>query len=142
VRDMEKIIYVVTRGSYSDYSIVAVFDDEALADEFVKHHNEDKSGWWDDAIIEAYECNPNESALREGMMNYSVRIWEDNEDDTEVNPTVDSTSQPEERKGARCRLVDMVVSAKNAEHAAKIGTEKRAVWLVYGVEAIGGKMAD
>ena len=36
---MSKLVYVVTEGSYSDYRVLAVFSDKALADDFASHYD-------------------------------------------------------------------------------------------------------
>lgn len=138
VREMSKTIYVVTSGSYSDYGILAVFDDRALADEFVKRRNEGPH--YEDAGIEEWELNPSGEALRKGMAHYAVWLkeWEAVDID-DIRVTSAELSKPTEYQWTRGKSVQMVVIAKDVEHAAKIGTEKRMIWMTQGIEAIGGE---
>ena len=46
-------IYIVTRGEYSDYSIVAVFDNKVAADNYAHNTRDD----YDRARVEEYEMN-------------------------------------------------------------------------------------
>ena len=48
-------IYVITRGAYSDYSILGVCTDEAKAEEIVKCYNYNRIGSYGAARIEEYE---------------------------------------------------------------------------------------
>jgi hypothetical protein len=51
---VSKKVYIVTQGSYSDYRIERVFDDKALANEYVRVHTE-HGGY--DYGIEEYDVN-------------------------------------------------------------------------------------
>lgn len=59
--------FVVTDGSYSDYQVHAVFDDEALACA------------WNDAYlggrVEVFELNPRARELRAGLRSHAVSLW-------------------------------------------------------------------
>lgn len=50
---MSDKVYIVTRGSYSDYRIVAVFANEEVANEFVKRN--ESNGWGDPPEVEEWE---------------------------------------------------------------------------------------
>lgn len=48
----EQTAYIVTKGSYSDYGIVAVFLDRSIAQAFVDSHNRTESPYYHAAIEE------------------------------------------------------------------------------------------
>jgi hypothetical protein len=48
-------IFIVTQGDYSDYHIVAVFDDQAIAEQWVELRNSTKPS--DSFVIETYSVN-------------------------------------------------------------------------------------
>lgn len=53
-------IYIITSGSYSDYSIDTVFLDKELAEEYVdKHNNCGDEYYHDDTVIEEYSIEEN-----------------------------------------------------------------------------------
>ena len=65
------IIYVITRGSYSDYSIEALFTDKAAAEAFVELGN--KSG----SLYNQYEIEEWEADKPQPVMAYAVRYSPD-----------------------------------------------------------------
>ncbi len=50
-------IYIVTAGTYSDYSILAVFTDEKAANEYITEYNKAEYKHRDDAVIEEWDTD-------------------------------------------------------------------------------------
>lgn len=67
-------IFVVTEGSYSDYSIIGVYDDEDLANDVATAN----TGGWNEARVETYTLNDvpvNAEVYRNtGKLRYAVYI--------------------------------------------------------------------
>ena len=60
------IIYVVTRGQYSDYSIEAIFSTQENAEAFLALGGRGESG------IEEWEVDPNIDGIRQGRQRWCV----------------------------------------------------------------------
>ncbi|MDP9354670.1 MAG: hypothetical protein M3R02_05200 [Chloroflexota bacterium] len=125
-------VSVVTAGSYSDYRILAVFDDDKLADAYVKAYNETYP--YDAADAERWHLNPMEKQIRAGRFLYSVSIDRDGENASatlvdEENlppssrwPVLESYrlyNGPTRSRGA------FIIEATDAQHAIKIANERR-----------------
>jgi len=113
-----KNIYIVTRGSYSDYGIVGVFDDKELAEQFIKKTNDD----YEPPQIEEYILNiPSEKfgyiyycrADSEGVVNNI--IGQNFISKSECLNKVENYKSSE---------YGIYVLAKNSEHARKIAADK------------------
>lgn len=63
----KKKVYVVTKGSYSDYRIVRVFSNPDLAEKFVKASEDDG---WETMRVETYDLDD------ETTLNLNELIWE------------------------------------------------------------------
>lgn len=66
-----KIIYIVTQGSYSDYHIVGVFEDKELAEEYAKQNKAD--------VEEHFVKTDTDLELPRGYLNYQVFMKENGE---------------------------------------------------------------
>ncbi len=120
---MSKEIYIVTAGDYSDYHILAVYDDREIADMAASQYNKGDS--WYQAEVEVWPLNPNNVALRDGWSHYFIRM------DREGGYTFDQAGRifddPEQHgfdvKG------NMYISGmfKSEEHAVKSANEKRLI---------------
>ncbi len=133
-------IYIVTSGDYSDYHIITVFTDEALAEQFVSEYNADRSHR--DASIEEYIANKLSRQLQgdvrtfslwmahDGTMDFGID-WEYEEDlMPRFRHTLDqSRYSREEHKGGSMRCV---VVARDREHAVKIANERRVQMIASG----------
>jgi len=62
----EKIVYAVSDGSYSDYGVIAIFEDEQKAEAFRKWH-----GY---ACVEKFPLNPELPEMRRGRNLYYVEM--------------------------------------------------------------------
>jgi hypothetical protein len=121
-----KTVYVVTRGDYSSYRIVGIYDDRALAKKYcaIKEEN-----GYDEPEISGYILNPMENELNSGLKQFWVSMDRDGNTDNVYMIT------PDPDEGARVYLnnkdgkVSMVcyVWARDEKHAVKIANEKRTV---------------
>lgn len=115
-----KTLYAVSRGEYSNYQVIAIFDDKTLAEKFrdsVSNPNE----------IEEYELNPYKTQLRKGFKCFRVVMQKDGSSETELEYFTDDDNrfdviqyrgEPEKQLRAR-------VWARDEQHAVKIVNEKR-----------------
>jgi hypothetical protein len=117
---MEKIIYAVSSGCYSDYRIDAIFDNKELAQKFIdtfdsREFNE----------IEEYDINPNEYELKNNYSVYFVRM-DRNGNSIEIEKR-DSTYDCFNDNCGYCVKGNMytTVWAKDEKHAIKITNERR-----------------
>ena len=68
-------LYAVNAGSYSDYRVVAIFDNRESAELFMKLNPVDRYDGYND--IEEYTLNPGEAEMRQGFSHYWVQMDED-----------------------------------------------------------------
>ena len=126
-------VYILTRGSYSDYSIVAVFSSLEKLNEF-KLAIPDA----DYNDTEEYDINPDDAQ----MVNSGLALWlvqmRHNGDVVSVRPrsrSYSSTSclvygcRPEAMEFS---MIEDVVWARDEQHAVKIVNEKRIVLIALG----------
>ena len=122
---MKKILYAVSSGKYSDYSVNAIFDDKSLAEKFIAMF----SGG--DYRIEEYELNPFLPVINSGKSPFSVIMRRDGT--IESCDKEDSIFMLDSGDIPYCfRDDDTVfyrVFAKDNEHAIKIVNEKRTQFL-------------
>lgn len=116
-------IYVVTKGSYSDYHIITATTDEEVANKIAKKF----SDGWDRASVEVYE----DAELYMKPVFY-VRF----EQNGDVHQIYNKSSNVyyyeninECNFGVDGKRVYAIVQADNEEHAIKIASEKRAEFL-------------
>lgn len=84
----ERRAFIVTEGSYSDYEVYAVFDDEVLATA------------WRDAYCRCgdvceFELNPRGGELRVGLRRWRVELWRDG--DVQLVQSRDFEGEPGDR---------------------------------------------
>ena len=124
-------IYVVTAGEYSDYHIVAVFDNEPMATAFLSEYGRD-------ATLEEYEANAGYDPIRQGRKRYSFHMYRNGDTgpllwECFADETYDTEFHLTPRIG---RLVGYAlhcaVWAKDRQHAAKIANERRAQLIASG----------
>jgi hypothetical protein len=118
-----KTIYVVTSGSYSDYGINAVFDDEQLAKDFIAMF---EKGNYIDMQIEEWKLNPEEENIRAKRKLYFLRM---NKEGIASDISIEGSSfsidyintiQFDNKKNLMVRCF-----ADDEKHAIKIANEKR-----------------
>lgn len=132
------IVYVITKGCYSDYHICGVTFDKDRAEKLVKFY----SDGYDDAEIEEYDTEAEDGALLERLTpvyqvdiapngEYTVSIWKyvDGQEGfktTFIFPNAHATGTESMR--FRARLL-----AKDAPHAAKIACDERAKRIAFSL---------
>lgn len=113
--------YVVTRGEYSDYHIVAVCADKADAEKIAERINRESYNEYDKCDIEEYEDG--KVLFNESLSAYFVNFEKGTvkKDDTEY-----AVRWPicEKKDGT---IYGMYVFAKDEDHAMKIASDKRAM---------------
>ena len=127
-----KKIYVVTAGCYSDYGIVAVFDDEALAEQLVQGVGEATG-----MTVETFDLNPGADALRQNLLPFLVQMKRDGSEATGKvgspdEPSFDLTDLEAYVKSRGDNYGDDVRGkcwARDEAHAIKIVNEKRLMAL-------------
>ena len=134
-------IYVVTEGTYSDYHIEAVFDDEALADELARLRNELQSA---DCQVEEYELNALADKIKQGLLLWRVVMLKNGDTDwvheaagyyPEILVSIPKLIGRRQTEA----MLYATVWAKDKEHAIKIANEKRAQIIALGLWKDGYK---
>ena len=121
----ERIIYAVSDGSYSDYGVIAIFEDEQKAEAFRKWHGYD--------YVEEFPLNPELPAMRPGWNLYQFSM--DRSGDTEHMQLLHEPASTEHKTeidyysnyiGSHLWCV---VVARDELHAVKIANEKRVQFI-------------
>lgn len=132
------LVYVVTKGCYSDYQICGVALDKDRAEKLVRFY----SDGYDDAQIEEYDTEAECNDVLERLVpvyqvdiapngQYSVSIWKyvdsQNGFDTQyIFPNAHANGPESMRFKAR-------ILAKDADHAAKIACDERAKRIAFSL---------
>ena len=125
----EKTIYLVSYGSYSDYSVCALFDSEELANKYIELQE-----YVSDYRIEEFTLNSFERRVRDGYRSYTVRMGKQGN-----TISIEMKDYQEEYagfiywrdlNGEAMLLVDTF--AKDEQHAVKIANEKRVQLIAAG----------
>lgn len=128
----QKKIYVVTSGSYSDYHIVAVYDNKELAE---KHKDLLRDG----NDVEEYVLNEDADLAQRGLKEFNVRMlrdgevemasqWDIGRGEEECNLEDDEQyywKNGEKIVTASYKVLRVKCFAKDKQHAIKIANEKR-----------------
>ncbi len=132
---MGKTLYAVSKGSYSDYRVVAIFDKKELAEKF-KPHVEDYND------IEEYELNPGIEAVQRDYLAFHVEMLRNGDVaktfETDFTYAIDSTPvlfpqwDSAGRKQTGKKVLRVITWARNEKHAVKITNEKRAMLIASG----------
>lgn len=129
-----KKVYIITDGDYSDYHIVAVFDDKKLANKFIKKFY---IGNYYEPRIEEHELNPLQELSKKGCNAYFINISQDGERLDFVSPEYASVSDfnryneppklyyPIVDYNENHKMFYMTIWAKDKAHAKKIAIDKR-----------------
>lgn len=137
----QQTAYVVTRGEYSDYSVVAVFTRREDAQAFVNRVREDAGGYCGhlNDHIEEYALDSGVAQIRAGLTPYDVLMERDS---GEVEHCYSTADEPHDGMHERViwgqrglpqlPALSCVVWATDKEHAIKIASERRAVLLAFG----------
>ena len=118
----EQHVYLVTRGDYSDYSVVAVFTEKKLAEKYIDSF---KKSQYSEFRIEVYTLNPHEEQLKKDYKPYIVRMAKNGYviqiDILESHYNLDN---PNIKFDVNNYMV-LYLFAKDKKHAIKIANEKR-----------------
>jgi hypothetical protein len=126
----ERKVYLVSRGSYSNYSIEAVFDSLELAELYTKTFP--GSGGYDcEPSIETYTLNPLVPEMRAGMALYELEMDRNGEVSylraaPDVDPAaVRYVARPYSGGKGLPQRFSVYVLATDEQHAVKIANERR-----------------
>lgn len=121
-----KTIYIVTSGSYSEYGINAVFDEENLAQKYCDTFNEGRDDY-DRLEIEEWDLNPFGDDLSKGRKPYFLRMKKDGlAYDIRKEDSAYGFSESGKKYGFSINN-DMYINvfADDEKHAIKIANEHR-----------------
>ena len=134
---MTPMVYVVTRGSYSDYTIIAVFSSQEKADKFLEDNPGVKR---DDGDVTEWSIDQEYVTVPPGMRYFQIEMLRDGtvkhiHDHTEKwsgdyhseKSAVYSPSLGEEHQH-----LYVCCFARDEQHAVKIANEKRAQSIANG----------
>ncbi len=120
-------VFLVTDGSYSDYRVVAVFDDEKLAVAFAEKG---------DMMVENYDLNPITFEDFSGRDSYDVSIKKNGDIHRVIKRTYcalpdmhfSNIGYEHDESGQRYTIFALSITcfATDEKHAIKIANEKRA----------------
>jgi len=137
----DNIVYVVTSGDYSDYCIGAVFTSKTMAENYIEAHSDEytyyrieeyKLDFVDDLMIKASQ----------GLFAYQIDM--DFGGNSEVERTDNSDFKhyinlenyvvisPNILINTKSRKLEIIVFAKDKQHAVKIANEKRVQLIADG----------
>jgi len=126
-----KIAYVVTQGSYSDYSIRGVFDNKELAEQFIAAFSEAQR--YDAMEIEEWGLNPFKVELGKGYKPYFVRMdREGNSSEARISGSAYEYEGELEYGFDVNKNMYNHCFAKGSEHAIKITNERRVQLIADG----------
>lgn len=123
-----KTIYAVSRGSYSDYGIVALFSTAADAALFIERHPDRWSEWND---IETYDLDSGVEKMRKGFSHFMVQMKRDGTiTNVQAYPTAIGTKPDTKFRESRGTVVDQPWFnwygwARDSVHAVKSANEHR-----------------
>lgn len=122
-------IWVVEKGSYSDYRVVGVYTSEENAKKVCDFLN--ASDPYDEATFAEWPLDPAVTELNQGLKQYLVHIKKDGEV-SHCEPW-DAVSSYLSGSVSRWKEVMIaIVWATDEKHAVKIANEKRAEWIALG----------
>ena len=125
-------IYVVTRGCYSDYHIVAIYDTREAAEAMCRVLNENE-GSYDSAGVEDFELNAGQDEIQAGLLPYFVRLNRSSGDVMELHRTDSDYRVFSADVGVDInKNIHTTVWASSPEAAAKIANERRRMYLAGG----------
>ena len=120
------IIYIVTCGDYSDYSIRGVFADKALAKRCVELGTDS----WGTPEIEEWEADKLDDP-HPGLLPYQVLMTREGAAEVERETSTCAAVRPWEPYG-NGKQVSFSIFAKDKAHAVKVAGERRAQLIASG----------
>lgn len=120
-------VFVVTSGTYSDYSIDSIFTTRELAQSFIDSFNSE----WNTMEIEEWDLDPNKNHINQKRKPYFLRINKNGDvSDLELSDNASGFKQdmPQAEISYTRDLEWMNIKcfARNKNHAVKIAGEIRA----------------
>jgi len=130
---MSETIYLVSAGSYSDYGVLALYDNHSDAHAFMTYWN--VHGHDEEARIETYPLNPYRERVKRNLPMWMVTMTRTGDSDVmQANPAEEKIQvmfEPSETYDKQRRL-RIFLAAKDEWHAAKIANERRAQLIANG----------
>lgn len=127
---MSELVYLVSRGNYSDYRVLAAFTERGVADQVVAKIIAEVGHSWEPPFVEERALNP--EVISNPLVSFRVNMEYDTGDKATVsaNNTEDSLDMNEAfgtwgRRGEK-KMCSTSCWAKDAGHAIKIANERRA----------------
>ena len=121
-------VYVVTRGSYSDYLIEAIYDNLEDAQWVSEQFNDANE-------VEIYTLNQNADLTRQGYRQWRVKIEKDGDANDAYDDVLLTQRQPievERFNHGKFIIINNII-AKDEEQAIKIAAEKWAIIMAAGL---------
>ncbi len=126
---MSEVIYLVSRGNYSDYRVLAAFTEKAVAEQVVAKIIAEVGDSWEPPFVEARALNPD--VISSPFVSFRVNMEYDTGDGATVlaNSTEEALDINEAvstwgRRGEK-KMCSTSCWADDAEHAIKIANERR-----------------
>jgi hypothetical protein len=130
-----RLVWLVTRGSYSDYRVVSAFSNEASARAFCSHMTENGGSYDRDWDVESYALDEGVEQMRGGLTPWVVDVERDSGNVESVH-AVEHTGAPIEesiiwrtQKEPKIPALRVYAWAADRGHAVKIAADRRAEWL-------------
>ena len=124
-------VYIVTHGQYSDYHIVAVYDNKKAAN----NHAFNISNMWNDGRVEEYEINNTCEKMRprwSGIMYKDGHVEHSGKDSHEDKPYIRFCAEDRSRYTTHKAYMTYSIETETEEKAVKIINEKRAILIASG----------
>ena len=133
-------VFVVTKGQYSDYHIVTVFDNEPAANSLVEAINK-RHEVYEDARVEEYRLN--NTSIPENMNLYYVAEFIETGWVAYVDYDFEELGQSGIEESGRRQFYTYCL-ARDEQHALKIGSERHAFMVANELKScdFGGEVKD
>jgi hypothetical protein len=134
-----KVAFAVSSGSYSDYSVHAVCEDEATAERWAEALRSDSEGWHSDAVVEELPLiAAGTKPAKQTTVHLSQTLWDDGHEEerhvseTSEYPIVSLYGPPPRRPSVR--FVRAPIHKNRGGRLEIRGRTESAVLKVYGDE--------
>lgn len=119
-----KTIYVVTKGAYSDYHIIGVYDDEGMAERIAALHNDARHPQYSTTDVEEWTLNdPSTNEYPDDYLPYCVTIYDSG------RGTIERESLPINERRLTAQYVEQDSTGRTL--AALMGRDQSNYWCVY-----------
>jgi hypothetical protein len=121
---MNKIVWAVSQGEYSDYSVHAIFTDEKAACKYCEYLNKNKMYYCGCSFfVEDFPLNPPDACIDLGLISFRIYLDLNGETLVESCSPLDMELEKEINTQRGKRFI-VYVFANDAEHAVKIASER------------------